>query len=316
MRWDVHRRADELRRAGQSFVLATVVRVERPASTHPGDRALVTPEGTVEGWVGGACAEGIVVREALQALAQGTPRLVRIGPPETQPPAGVVSAVSTCPSGGTVEVFLEPVRPDPHLVVFGESLVARTLVRLAHTVGYRVTAVVAEERRAPEADAVYVFHLPPGVTATEDGMVVATMGHWDEDAVGEALRTPASYVALVASRRRAAAVLDSLRRRGLDEESLRRVSAPAGLDFGSASQEEIALAVLADYAARRRDSRRAAPEVAPEVATDPVCGMAVAVTGARFTLEHLGRIYYFCSPGCRKSFSLDPTSFLADAVEP
>lgn len=296
-------------------MLATVVRVERPASTHPGDRALVTPEGTVEGWVGGACAEGIVVREALQALAEGTPRLVRIGPAEMEPSVGVVSAVSTCPSGGTVEVFLEPVRPDPHLVVFGESLVARTLARLARTVGYRVTAVVAEERSAPEADAVYVLHLPPGVATGEDGVVVATMGHWDEEAVGEALRTPASYVALVASRRRAAAVLDVLRRRGLDEESLRRVSAPAGLDFGSASQEEIALAVLADYAARRRGSGRPLPEAAPEVATDPVCGMVVAVAGARFTLEHLGRLYYFCSPGCRKRFALDPAPYLAGAVE-
>lgn len=148
MRWDVERRAEELRRHGRPFVLATVVRVERPASTHPGDRALVTPDGVLDGWVGGACSEPLVVREALRALVDRTPRLLRIGPPPVES-VQVVPAVTTCPSGGTVDIFLEPVLPDPHLVVFGEGPVARTLLQLAHTVGYRVTAIVSGEPRLP-----------------------------------------------------------------------------------------------------------------------------------------------------------------------
>lgn len=314
MRWEVDRRAEELRRAGQPFVLATVVRVQKPASTHPGDRAVVTPDGRLEGWVGGACSEPVVVREALRALADEQPRLVRIGPEDQQGVDGWVSAVTTCPSGGTVEVFLEPVRPDPHLVVFGETLVARTLLRLARAVGYRTTAVVVSEGASLEADATLVGTLPPGTVSPEDGVVVATMGHWDEDALAQALRTPAGYVALVASRRRAASVLQELGRRGFAAEELARVRAPAGLDFGPSTQEEIALAVLAEFASWRR-SASPLPSL-PEEATDPVCGMRVSTRGARYTYAHGGDLYYFCCPHCRDRFSLDPERFVARPASP
>ncbi len=311
MRWDVERRAGELRRVGRPFVLATVIRVERPASTHPGDRAVVTPDGVLEGWIGGACSEPVVVREALRALAEGTCRVVRVGPADVEAIPGVIPAVTTCPSGGTVDVFLEPVRPDPHLAVFGESLVARTLVRLAQALGYRVSVVVSEGGRSPPADAVYVGRLPSDAVGPEDGVVVATMGHWDEDAAENALRTPTRYVALVASRRRAAAVLDVLRRRGVPETSLARLRAPAGLDLGPSTQEEIALAVLAEFV-----SLRTRPQGLPEgdhldEAVDSVCGMTVATRGARHTAEYHGRLYYFCSPSCRQRFLADPQAYAA-----
>lgn len=310
MRWEVHRRAEQLRRAGRPFVLATVIRVDRPASAHPGDRAIISPEGALEGWVGGACAEPVVVREALRALAEGTARVVRIGPPEMEPVTDRVSAVTTCPSGGILEVFLEPVSPDPHLVVFGEGLVAQTLVRLAGVVGYRVTAVVAEDGRMPEAEVVHRRHLPPESVGSEDGVVVATMGHWDEEALYEALRTPAEYVALVASRRRAEHVLQILRARGVGEEALARVRAPAGFDLGSATQEEIALAVLAEYAVWR--AHRSAPgKPEPEEAIDPVCGMKVAIRAAPSTAEYAGRTYYFCHPACKERFLRDPLAYVA-----
>lgn len=310
MRWDVNEYAEQLRRAGQPFVLATVIRVTRPASAHPGDRAIVTPDGTLEGWIGGACSEPVVIREALRALGERTPRIVRIGPPEMEPVGNTVTAVTTCPSGGAIEVFLEPVPPDPHLVVFGEGLVARTLVRLARTVGYRVTAVVAEAGRIPEADVVHRRHLPPQGVGPQDGVVVATMGHWDEEALGEALRTPAEYVALVASRHRAEHLFQALRSRGVAEEALHRVRAPAGLDLGPATQEEIALAVLAEYAAWR--AHRPAPSSSePEEAIDPVCGMTVAVRGAVYTAEYAGRTYYFCHVSCQERFLQDPLAYVA-----
>jgi len=310
MRGEVERRAEELRRAGRAFVLATVVRVERPASTRPGDRAVVTSDGRLEGWVGGACSEPVVVREALRALADGQARLVRIGPEAAQAAAGWVSAATTCPSGGTVELFLEPVRPDPHLVVFGDSLVARTLVRLARTVGYRVTSVVGAEGPGPEAEAVYVRAAPPEAVGEVDGVVVATMGHWDEDALAHALRFPAAYVALVASRRRARSVLEELRRRGFSEADLARVRAPAGLDLGPSTQEEIALAVLAEFASLRRSADRQDSSL-PQEATDPVCGMTVSTQGARYTYQYHGTTYYFCCPHCREKFALDPEAYPA-----
>jgi len=310
MRWDVNEYAEQLRRAGQPFVLATVIRVVKPVSAHPGDRAIVTPDGTLEGWIGGACSEPVVVREALRALGEGTPRVVRIGPPEMKPVEGTVTAVTTCPSGGMIEVFLEPVPPDPHVVVFGEGLVARTLTRLARTIGYRVTAVVAEQGRMPEADVVHLHHLPPQSVGPQDGVVVATLGHWDEEALGEALRTPAEYVALVASRRRAEHLFQALRSRGVAEEALHRVRAPAGLNLGPATQEEIALAVLAEYAAWRA-RRPSWKKSEPEEAIDPVCGMTVAVRGAACTAEYAGRTYYFCHPSCKERFLKDPLAYVA-----
>lgn len=311
MRWEVQRRAEELRRRGEPFVLATVVRVEKPASARPGDRAVVTADGRLDGWVGGACSEPVVVREALRALADGQARLVRVGPDDAPVGAGWVAAVTTCPSGGAVELFLEPIPPDPHLVVFGDSLVARTLVRLAKAVGYRVTAVVGFPGAEVEADAVFLRALPAGSAEERTGVVVATMGHWDGDALAQALRTPARYVALVASRRRAGAVLDELRGRGFPEDDLARVRAPAGLDFGSGTQEEIALAVLAEFALLRRSASALGHAAPPEEATDPVCGMAVATRGALHTHVHRGVTYYFCCPHCRDRFVQDPERYLA-----
>jgi xanthine dehydrogenase accessory factor len=287
---DVLVRAGRLAAEGVPFALATVVAVQRPASARQGDRALITADGELFGWVGGACSEPIVVREALRALADGEPRLVRIGPPDrvTQGAGpNVVVAVSTCASEGIVEVLVEPQLPEPLLVVLGGSPAAETLVRLAPEVGWRV----ARELR-PDAEAV----------------VVATMGHGDEEALAAVLERDTGYVGLVASARRAATVLESLRGLGLDEEALARVRSPAGLDLGPSTQAEIAVAVLAELIAWRH-SRSVVPAV-PDVAVDPVCGMEVAVGSAKETAVHDGRTYYFCGSGCRSRFEADPERYL------
>ena len=183
-------RAGRLVAEGVPFALATVVAVQRPASARRGDRALVSPEGELFGWVGGACSEPIVVREALRALADGEPRLVRIGPPdrvtEGEDPDTVIAA-SSCASEGVVEVLVEPQLPEPLLAVVGGSPAAETLARLAPEVGWRV----ARELR-------------PGV----DAVVVATMGHGDDESLAAALGLGAGYVGLVASARRVAARLE------------------------------------------------------------------------------------------------------------
>jgi len=313
------------------YALATVVRVDPPVSSRVGDKAVVTADGRLDGWVGGACAEPIVVREALAALAEGRPRLVRITPAELAATApegsgeprggapvgrsegsgeprggapvsrsepGVVAAVSTCPSGGGLEVFVEPVGVAPRLLVCGRTPVAATLARLAELVGYEVTGLGDADLDGVRADAA-----GPG-----DAVVVATMGHYDEEALVAALRTRAGYVGLVGSRRRAATVLDALRRRGVADADLARVASPAGLDLGPSTQEEIAVAILAELI-RERHRRATAPAPREAEATDPVCGMAVAVAETSLTAEHAGRTFWFCSEHCRAAFLRDPTGY-------
>ena len=285
---DVLIRAARLSAEHRPYVLATVVRVARPASTRPGDRALVTPDGVLAGWVGGACSEPIVIREALRALADGAPRVVRIGPPGGggEAPADVVVAASACASEGSVKVLVEPQLPRPLLAVIGESPAALTLAALAGVIGWRVV-----RDRAEEADAV----------------VVATMGHGDADALAVGLGGRAGYVGLVASARRAAAVIGALRERGLGEERLARVRSPAGLDLGAATQEEIAVAILAELVAWRHTARH---EPRRAEAIDPVCGMTVAIAVDIPATVHEGRTYHFCCDGCRDRFEDDPARYL------
>jgi xanthine dehydrogenase accessory factor len=286
------------------YALATVVRVDPPVSTRVGDKATVTGDGRLEGWVGGACAEPIVVREALAAIAEGRPRLVRITPAEMAastvpaPEPGVVAAVSTCPSGGGLEVFVEPVGVAPRLLVCGRTPVAATLARLAELVGYEVSGLGDADLDGVRADAA-----GPG-----DAVVVASMGHYDEEALVAALRTRAGYVGLVGSRRRAATVFVALRRRGVADTELARVASPAGVDLGPSTQEEIAVAVLAELI-RERHRRASAPAPPLEEAVDPVCGMAVAVAEASLTAEHAGRTFWFCSEHCRAAFLREPTGY-------
>jgi xanthine dehydrogenase accessory factor len=285
---DVLIEAARLSTEGKPYALTTVVRVEPPASTKRGDRAHVTPDGVLHGWVGGACSEPIVVREALRALDDGEPRLVRIGPPGSPLDAGhdIVLAESSCASEGVIDVLVEPALPKPLLAVIGTSPAASTLAKMAADIGWRV---------ADEVEGA-------------DAVVVATMGRGDEEALSAALEGGASYVGLVASARRARVVLGTLRDLGVDEESLARVRSPAGLDLGPLRQEEIAVAILAELVAWRHTRPRA--DVIETEAADPVCGMTVAIAGATETAVYRGTTYYFCNPGCRQRFETDPERYV------
>jgi xanthine dehydrogenase accessory factor len=271
--------AGRLTAEGRPFALATVVDVERPASARLGDHAIVTPEGALLGWVGGACTESTVVREGLLALADGESRVVRVE--------------GGCASEGTIELLVEPRLPAPLLSVIGESPAARTLGELARTLGWRVA-----EQLEPQADAV----------------VVASMGQGDEEALQAALAGAAGYVGLVASSKRGSAVLSELRARGFDEEALTRVHCPAGLDLGPSSQEEIAVAILAELVAWRHTTPASPAQLVEEaVAVDPVCGMTVTIAGTTETCVHDGVTYYFCGPGCRSRFEQDASRYLEAA---
>jgi xanthine dehydrogenase accessory factor len=235
---DLLERAADLRRQGRAFVLATVVRSLRPASAKPGDRALLLGDGRPQGWVGGGCVHTAIEREAAQALADGAPRLVRLSP-EPHDEDGVVSYPMTCHSGGTLDIYLEPVLPAPELVVLGNSPVAEALAALGAPLGFRVRASLGE-------------------MATPDAWVVAAGMSSDEDhpAVREALACGVPYVAMVASRRRTAALVAELREEGVAEDVIERLKSPAGLDIGAATGPEIALSILAEIVQRRRRSPR------------------------------------------------------------
>ena len=302
---DVVDRAAELRRRGETFVVATVVRVEPPTSAQAGDKALITADGKLWGWVGGSCSEGLVRREAMIAMGDAQPRLVKIAPDESPDHLpGVVSHLSTCPSAGKLDVFIDPQLPRPLLLVVGDTPAARTLIRLGATIGYKTCAVHpgAMATDFPEADQVLgSLDLAPAQPNASTWAVVATMGHYDEDAIEAVLGHEVAYIGLVASRRRAATVLGVLHGRGVS--SLERVQRAADSSVGS-SQEEIALATLAEIVAKRQQHQGPYAIALPVTAIDPICGMQVDVKGAMHTLTVGEATYYFCSAPCMDSFKV------------
>ncbi len=338
----IYDRAAELAREGSPFALATVVAVRRPTSARPGAHGLIHPDGSIEGWVGGSCAQPIVVRESLRALADGEPRLLRISrepPSDSRRGDGIIEYVMTCHSGGTLEIYVEPHLPAPQLWVAGTTPIAHALVELGARSGFTVSLFdpIAEADAFPAAERVIANpDLGAPDAPTSPFIVVATQGSWDEEALESALHREAAYVGLVASPTRASAVRAYLADQGVEPERLAALRAPAGLDLGAETAEEIAVSILAELVQVRRGR---APFVAsPGPATlagrealrtepsqseagqielvDPVCGMSVIRGEARHLAEHEGAVYAFCSLGCRARFVKDPTAYVGVSAEP
>ena len=301
----------DLRRRRQPFATATIVRAERPTSSKPGDKAIIAPDGTLTGWIGGSCAHDIVVRNALESLEEGKPRFLMLSSaaPSEMKRQGVIDVPMQCYSGGVLDVFIEPHLPKPRLVVVGYETVARALVRISRTLQFHVTVVdpLATQAGVPEADAIVnELRLPALQLSGESYIVIATHGRYDEEALEQAAQTSASYIALVASPKRAATVLDILRERGV---SVDRIKSPAGLDIGAQGAEEIALSIVAEIVQQRRARKtveKPVIEQSAEEAIDPICNMTVEMAGARYTAEHEGRRYYFCCAHCQRTFEKEP----------
>lgn len=309
---DVLQIARGLAERGERFALATVVWRRAPSSGKTGYRAIITATGEVRGWVGGACAEPVVVREALAAMEEGTPRLVFLGSPEDlagEGGDGTVLIPMSCQSQGALKIFIEPVPRGPDLVIVGRSPMVRTLAAMAGALGWWTTVVDdggdADDWTEPDRVVTTLDYEAAGV-GPRTALVVATQGHYDEEALELAVAGSAGWLGVVASRRRAETLLAHLRGRGFDDEALGRVHAPAGLDLGHVTHEEIAVAILAELVQFRADGRLKADATvaaaAQAEAIDPVCGMTVQVAGARHRLEREGQAYYFCCAGCLSSF--------------
>ena len=305
------------------YVLATVVWRRGPSSGRQGSKAVVLADGTVRGWLGGACAEPSVVRHARQCLETGEPALLFLGQPDEldgRSQEGVSSIAMACESEGALEVYLEPHRPEPQVVVVGRSPAVDALAETALALGWG--AAVIDDGGDPDE------HVRPEIVRTKldlsdlgiDGataVVVATQGHYDDLALETALVHEPGYIGLIASEKRAAAVIDHLRDRGVPDSDTARVRAPAGLDLGAVANAEIAVAVMADLVARRARGELMATGSGPAPhraeATDPVCGMTVLVDDAKYHTVHDGNDYWFCAPGCLRAFTSDPQPFLIEA---
>ncbi len=303
--WEVIAQAAELARRGEDCALATVVWRQGPSSGQQGSRAIVTAAGAIHGWIGGACAEPTVIREAQAAIVEGEPRLLLLGTPEQfgHVPDGMIVIPISCQSEGAMEVYIEPVVSTPHLVVVGRSPMSHMLCDLAQVLGWRAELFDSADFSPEAVDARSV-------------VVIATQGHGDEDAIERAVTGSPAYVGLVASRRRGESVLGYLADRGVPQHLLDRVRVPVGLDLGHTTHTEIAVAILAELVQLRasgafaphRDAAASAAQ--PATAIDPVCGMTVTIEPSSLHLDHEGVTYYFCGAGCRAAFEREPARYL------
>ena len=293
IRDELNRRAQRLAAERSPFVVATVVRVQRPASVKPGAVGLVLADGTIEGFIGGVCAQHSVRLHSLEALESGMPLLLRIlpdGPDDVAREEGLITVTNSCLSGGAIEVFLEPVLPAPRVLVAGSSPIVAELRRLGAAVGFEIVA--AED-------------IPDGTLTPAPGdlaLVVAAHGNDEIATLRAGLEAGVRFVGLVASRRRGATVIDELRADGVADELLARLETPAGLDIGARTPPEVALSIVARIVELRRTGPEPEQAHAPVTATDPICDMTVVVGADTLSLEHDGETVYFCSAACMQAF--------------
>ena len=309
-------KAGELLRTDQPFAIAVVVRYQAPISGKPGNKAIIFPDGKLWGWIGGGCAQPVVIKEALKALVDGQPRLIRISP-SSSPEEGIVDYAMACHSGGTLDIYIEPVLPNPRILILGRSPVAIALARLGKAINYAVSVAApgADRDIFPDPEVVQTdLDLSQLRIAPHTFIVVSTQGECDEEALEKALLSSATYVAFVASKVKAAKILDYLRERGVTAARLGQVRAPAGLDIRAASPEEIAVSILAEII-QVNGTKAAAPKTKAELpagmqeAKDPICGMMVEVSPAKHKSEFHGNSFYFCCAGCKQTFDKQPDKY-------
>lgn len=327
MSHDLFDQIHQLNLAGESFAVATVVRVEKPISAKPGDKAIIKMDGSLEGWIGGGCAQDTVIREARKVIEEGEPRFLRLigkGAAISEKSEGVLEFPITCHSGGTLDIYIEPVLPRPQLILLGNSPTAITLAKLAKVLEFEVDVFDPQATREefPNVDRLAVdLDLQTIRIHPISFAVVATQGHDDEFALETAVRSGVPYIAFVASKRKFESRSDYLRERGATDEEIARIKAPAGLDIGAITPDEIAASILAEIIQVRRQQlapqkRQAAQAVAAveelvvAEAQDVICGMMVEIPNAKYISEFRGEKFYFCCASCKAQFEKSPEAFV------
>ena len=315
----VLQKAQELLAQGVPFALATVVRRERPTSSEPGDKAIITADGDLMGWVGGSCAQPTVIKEAQGAIADGEPRLVVITPNAAeQAREGAILYHMSCYSGGTLEIHIEPYLPEPQLVVCGASPAAQALAKIGKAVGFQVVLIDPSAAMEKFAGADLVLtrvekeKLP---SCRERYAVVATMGNWDEQAIQELLTLSPDYIGVIASKKRFRQMMQSVHPDDIPQEKLDSIRCPAGLDIPARTLQEIALSIVAEIVSIRRSRTPQAEPVAAQVEStmfeDPVCHMTVDARTSQALLQFGDVVYYFCSAYCKDSFEKNPREYIS-----
>lgn len=315
----------QLENSMETYAMAMVVRRVVPTSGKPGDKAIIRKDGSISGWIGGGCTKGIILKEALAAMKDGKPRLVSIdNDAGKQYKEGVVSYTMTCHSGGSVDVYIEPVLPKPHLMIFGKSHIAMALAKLGKTMGYQISVVadnVEEDGFENVNELLQLNEFDQKKVKENTYIVVSTQGEGDEIALENALKSNASYVAFVASLRKANAIFQELRTRGLTFDQLKKIKTPAGLNIQAKLPEEVAISILAQIIEHIRSPKETPTDKngksEPEISTlpedyyiNPVCQVPVHKATAKHVLEYKEEKVYFCCDGCKVSFEKSPEKYM------
>lgn len=316
---------EELKKKNEPFAIAQVVRREAPSSGKVGDKAVINKYGEIMGWVGGGCVKGILVKEAEDVLRTGKARLVKIGKSITpSKQEGVTEYKMTCQSEGTVEVFIEPVLPKPHLLVIGKSAIAKALTKMASFAGYRITGVAqdANLQTFEKVDELITqVNLSNAKTTATTFIVVITQGEGDEKALTEALQKEYAYLGFVASRKKMDSIKEYLESSGFDKKKIETIVSPAGIDINAKQPEEVAISILAQIIQIRNSAVVPASfekfetvkedgGKAPVYYINPVCGVPVDMNNPKHIVEYKSEKIYFCCDGCKVKFDADPEKYM------
>src|SRR5215813_1435934 len=326
---DILDQAGRLRAEGEPFVIATVVAYKSPQSAKPGSKAIIKPDGSISGWIGGGCVQPIVVREAQKALNTGKPKLVSISPEARLGDwKGVEAYLMTCQGGGSLEIYLEPILPKPDLLIVGNSPIAQILTGLGRMLDFKVCVADPEARRDqfPEAEVVITdLESARSRIDSRSYVVVATMGNGDEEGLEAVVGTSPRYLGLVASKEKAKSLFQYVIDKGTPAEHIARVKCPAGLELGGETLPEIALSVMAEITRLRRAASEQTSgkgsqglslpvmrktEKSSTESIDPVCGMTVAIENARYKTVFDETSFYFCCLRCKEAFEQSPQLYL------
>lgn len=322
-------KAQELQKSNEPFATATVVWREAPSSAKTGDKAVINKYGDILGWVGGGCVKGIIIKEAEDAMKSGKARLVKISPSgSSEKQEGIVEYKMTCMSEGSVDVFIEPNLPPPHLLVIGKTAIAKALLKLARSAGYRVSAVAPDATPVTfeKVDELITQLKPQNIkTTTATSIVVVTQGEQDEAALEIAATLTGQYLGFVASRKKKAAVFEYLSEKGMDHSLLERIHSPAGIDINAKKPDEVAISILAEIiqVQNSTESGMAFSGYANNTGLEgtqskfyinPVCGIPIDMSNPKHIVDYHGEKVYFCCDGCKIKFDAEPEKYMKKAT--
>jgi len=313
-------KAASLKEKRKAFATATIVYAEAPISGNTGNKAIITADGEVFGWLAGGCSQPIIVDEAVKSLRNGKPVLIKLSPDPDNKYSYLKTFRMSCHSGGSIEVYIEPIMPALQILILGKSAIAQALARLSKAMNYRVTVLAPEATKDmfPEADNFYKKFQPDKANIFAEGTyaIVSTQGEHDEEALEALMKYDLPYLAFVASRKKAGAIVKYLVERGYSEEQVNQIKAPAGIDIRAKKPEEVALSILAEVIQNlhKPDDASSEDKILPdsqEFTSDPVCGMKVDMGNAYYKSAYKGETFYFCCVSCQHSFDKDPEKYVS-----